>query len=158
MAIYYLSGQPGAGKTTLAVKLRDFLKTERKNWRKTVFHIDGDNLRNMFPNKDYSKEGRIRNMKLANSLALFLHSHGCDVVMSLVAPYSDIRRELYDMTGGDMVEIHVHCSVERGREHFHVDDYELPKLDYIDIDTTKDDIDRSFSKMIVQLDKLNGNE
>lgn len=158
MAIYYLSGQPGAGKTTLALKLRDFLKTERRNWRRTVFHIDGDDLRNLFPNKDYSKEGRIRNMKLANSLALFLYGHGCDVVMSLVAPYADIRNELYQSVGGDMVEIHVHCSTERGREQYHVQDYELPKLDYIDIDTTKDDIDRSFSKLVIQLDRLNGRD
>lgn len=153
MAIYYLSGQPGAGKTTLAVKLHEFLKTERRNWRKTVFHIDGDHLRTLFPNKDYSKEGRVKNMKLANSLALFLHHHECDVVMSLVAPYAEIRQELYDAVNGNMVEFHIHCSVDRGKLQYHVTDYELPKTDYIDIDTTKDSIDRSFNKLILELNQ-----
>ena len=49
-----LSGDPGTGKTTLAksiMELRYF-----SDW----FHIDGDDIRELFNNKDYSKEGRIK--------------------------------------------------------------------------------------------------
>jgi adenylylsulfate kinase-like enzyme len=56
--IYLFTGQPGSGKTTLAKKLQMWLQTDKANWRKSVFHIDGDQLRELFPNKDYSKEGR----------------------------------------------------------------------------------------------------
>jgi len=40
--IYWFTGQPGAGKTIQATKLKEFLQTEKRNWRKDVFHIDGD--------------------------------------------------------------------------------------------------------------------
>ena len=56
--IYLFTGQPGSGKTTLGKKLQIWLQTDKKNWRKSVFHIDGDQLRELFPNTDYSKEGR----------------------------------------------------------------------------------------------------
>ena len=56
--IYLFTGQPGSGKTTMAKKLQFWLQTDKKNWRKDVFHIDGDQLRELFPNTDYSKEGR----------------------------------------------------------------------------------------------------
>ena len=47
--IYLFTGQPGSGKTTLAKKLQMWLQTDKKNWRKSVFHIDGDQLRELFP-------------------------------------------------------------------------------------------------------------
>ena len=45
--IYWFTGQPSSGKTTLGNKLYKFLKTEKRNWRRDVFHIDGDDLRNI---------------------------------------------------------------------------------------------------------------
>ena len=45
--IYWFTGQPSAGKTTLGTKLHRFLKTEKRNWRRDVFHLDGDNLREL---------------------------------------------------------------------------------------------------------------
>ena len=50
--VYWFTGQPGAGKTVLGTKLHTFLKTEKKNWRRDVFHLDGDNLRELTTNKD----------------------------------------------------------------------------------------------------------
>ena len=38
--IYWFTGQRGVGKTVLGNKLRDFLQTEKRNWRKDVFLID----------------------------------------------------------------------------------------------------------------------
>ena len=48
--IYWFTGQPGAGKTVLGTKLKEFLQTEKRNWRKDVFHIDGDDLILFKPN------------------------------------------------------------------------------------------------------------
>ena len=56
--IYWFTGQPSSGKTTLGSKLHKFLETEKRNWRKSVFHIDGDDLRKLTVNKDYSDKGR----------------------------------------------------------------------------------------------------
>ena len=43
--VYWFTGQPGAGKTVLGSKLHEFLKSEKRNWRKDVFHLDGYDLR-----------------------------------------------------------------------------------------------------------------
>jgi adenylylsulfate kinase-like enzyme len=92
--IYWFTGQPGSGKTTLAKKLQMWLQTDKTNWRKSVFHIDGDQLRELLPNTDYTKEGRERNIRKAMDIAKYLHSTGHDVVVSLVSPYLHLREEL----------------------------------------------------------------
>ena len=51
------------GKTTLGKKLHKFLQTEKRNWRKDVFHLDGDDLRELTHNKDYSEKGRRNNIR-----------------------------------------------------------------------------------------------
>jgi len=61
--IYLFTGQPGSGKTTLAKKLQMWLQTDKINWRKSVFHIDGDLLRELLPNKVYSTECREKNIQ-----------------------------------------------------------------------------------------------
>ena len=38
--IYFFTGKPNSGKTTLGKMSAEFLKTERRNWRKPVFYID----------------------------------------------------------------------------------------------------------------------
>ena len=75
--VYWFTGQPAHGKTVLAKKLHNFLKTEKRNWRKDVFHLDGDDLRELTVNKDYSPEGRINNIRNAQMIAEYLHTKGC---------------------------------------------------------------------------------
>ena len=154
--VYWFTGQPSAGKTTLGSKLHNFLKTEKRNWRRDVFHLDGDDLRELTVNKDYSPEGRINNIRNAQMIVQYLHNNGCDVVVSLVAPYRWLREELKEGIGfGDFQEFYVHCSDARERDHFHAKDYEAPEIEFTDIDTTKDSPDVSFSKIINHLTKLN---
>ena len=106
--VYWFTGQPAAGKTVLATKLRDLLQTEKRNWRKDVFHIDGDNLRELTLNKDYSEQGRIQNIKNAQIIANYLHHSKCDVVVSVVAPYRWQREEFKLELGNHIVEFYVH--------------------------------------------------
>ncbi len=153
--IYWFTGQPGAGKTVLGTKLHKFLQTEKRNWRKSVFHVDGDHLREIYQNKDYSEQGRRTNIKNAHALVEYLHISDCDVVVSLVAPYLDLREEFKDKIGKSIVEIYVHTTESRERDHFHVPNYEQPQVNFIDIDTTKDSIETSFSKLINNLNKIN---
>lgn len=152
--IYWFTGQPGAGKTVLGKKLHKFLETEKRNWRKNVFHLDGDHLRELTNNKDYSEEGRKNNIRTAQTIVEYLHLNRCDVVVSLVAPFIELREELKDKIGPDMVEIFVHTTESRERDHFHVKDYEPPQVNFIDVNTTKDSPDISFSKLINHLNKL----
>ena len=134
--VYWFTGQPGAGKTVLATKLKELLQTEKRNWRKDVFHIDGDELRELTLNKDYSEAGRVQNIKNAQIIANFVHNKGCDVVVSVVAPYREQREEFKKELGERIVEFYVHTKDIRGREDYHVPNYEPPTENFVDVDTT----------------------
>ena len=68
--IIWLTGQPGSGKTTLAKSLMNFF--EINETEKKIINIDGDDLRHINKNKDFSKEGRIKNISTAILITRFL--------------------------------------------------------------------------------------
>lgn len=139
--IYWLTGQPGSGKTTLS---KEIIK---KRFFTEWFHVDGDDIRELFDNKDYSKEGRMKNILLAQQLSQYLHSKGQNVLVSLVSPYKE-QRDLFKEKMGDMLkEVYVHTSEVRGRENFFVQDYEPPTENYIDICTDNVSVDECVEKI-----------
>lgn len=137
--IYWFTGQPGAGKTVLATAL----KQEMDN----TFHIDGDDLRAIFDNKDYSETGRRKNIELAQQLAHFLHNKGNNVVVSLVSPYKDQREEFKTKLGDSIKEFYVHTTEIRGRENFHVENYQQPTENYLNLDTTNISVEECLNKI-----------
>ena len=143
--IYWFTGQPGAGKTTLAKHLVAFLTNTSK-----VIHIDGDDLRDIFKNKDYSETGRRKNIERAQDISLFMNEKGYDVVVSLVSPYLDQRENFKSIT--DVTEIYVHTTEERGREGFHVSDYQKPEEDFVEINTTNITDVESFIELINKIE------
>ena len=124
--IFWFTGQPGSGKTTLALALLEKLDG--------AFHIDGDDLRGLAHNVDYSEQGRINNIRMAQSIAMFLDNKGQDVVVSLVAPYRWLREEF--KVRHTVNEVYLHTTEKRGKEKFFVEDYEPPQENFLDIDTT----------------------
>ena len=126
--IYYLIGQPHAGKTTLSKLLKQHL------YPQNIIQIDGDEIRDIFQNKDYSEQGRRKNIQRAQDIAKFLNAKGFDVIISLVSPYKDLRDELKSTS--NVTEVYIHTTDVRGRESFHVENYEKPTEDYISIDTS----------------------
>ena len=143
--IYWFTGQPGAGKTVLSLRLKKYLEQE---YGQEVFHIDGDELRVLFKNINYGREGREENIKRAQDIAKFIHSQGYDVIVSLVAPYKEMRESFkYDLKNL-LVEFYVHTTDIRGREHFHTDEYEGPTENFVDIDTTNVDPQISLNEIV----------
>jgi adenylylsulfate kinase-like enzyme len=141
--IYWLTGQPGAGKTTLAKHLVEHFPKDE------VTHIDGDDLRDIFKNKDYSIIGRRLNIQRAQYIAQFMHSKGHNVIVSLVSPYRD-QREAFKFSTS-VVEIYVHTTEDRGRNQFHVEEYEPPLENFIDIDTTIKNETDSYYELLKKL-------
>jgi len=137
--IYWFTGQPGHGKTVLATTLKQELDN--------TFHIDGDDLRAIFDNKDYSEMGRRKNIELAQHLAHFLHNKGCNVVVSLISPYLDQREDFKNKLGDSVNEFYVHTSEIRGREQFHVEQYQQPTEHFLDVDTTDCSVEQCLNKI-----------
>jgi len=146
--IYWFTGQPGHGKTVLSGMLKDYLEDEKG---KQVIHIDGDDLREIFQNKDYSKEGRIKNITFAQGLAKFCHLKGFDVVVSVVAPYKEVRDSFKEDMGQNMFELYVHTTEVRERDQFHSPDYVAPTENFIDVDTTEDTPEASLVYIINEM-------
>jgi len=128
--IIALFGQPHSGKSTLAVEL---IQSEIFDY---AVNIDGDRLRDLFANKDFSREGRIKNLNRASDIATFLDSIGTNVVLSLVYPYQEARDYLNSLSK-DVHWIYLTYTEERGREKNHVKDFETSeKSSILELDTT----------------------
>ena len=142
--IYWFTGQPGSGKTVLA----DLLKKEALPH---AYRIDGDEMRELFANKDYSEKGRRANIDAAQKIAHYLHNQGKDVIVSLVSPYLDQREEFkYNLDFWQVKEIYVHYDKEkeeRGRENYHVEDFGKPRGNFLNIDTSIDTPEESLVKI-----------
>ena len=148
--IFLFTGQPHAGKTTLAKHLRTALMVS--NPVKLVYLVDGDDLRRIINNKDYSQQGRRTNIGQAIAIAKYLDDANYDVIVSLVSPYKDLRDEL--KATANVIEIYVHTTEIRGREAYHVADYQPPTENFIDIDTTGVDELISVNELLNKIQKL----
>ena len=148
--IYWFTGQPGAGKTVLAELLKVKLEAPR-NFAYKTYRIDGDEMRDLFSNKDYSIKGRIANIDAAQKIAHYLHNQELDVIVSLVSPYLDQREEFKKILGDQLIEFYIHTNTKRGREQYHVEGYQPPLTNFIDVDTTIDTPNESLNKLIQQI-------
>lgn len=138
--IYWFTGQPAHGKTVLANMLHKHMPN--------AYRIDGDDMRELFSNKDYSIKGRVENVGTAQRIAHYLHNQGHDVIVSLVAPYVDQREDFKSLMGDNITEVYVHTNESRERDHFKAIAYVEPTCNFIDIDTTDDSPEESFDKIL----------
>lgn len=140
----WLTGQPASGKSTLANLLVNSISEKFDS--EVVFNIDGDDLRDLFQNKDYSRKGREANIRLGMSIAAYLINKNCIPVISLVSPYRFLREEFKSKF--NVLEIYLHTTEIRGRENFFVEDYEPPVDNFIDMDTTNKNEGESLNEIL----------
>lgn len=123
--IIVLFGQPHCGKSTLAKKLIG------EECFSEYWNIDGDELREIFKNKNFNRKGRIQNLNRASDIAHYMNSIGADgIILSLIYPYREARKYLNELTD-DVKWIYLTYQGERGREKYHVKDFESPSEERI---------------------------
>ena len=111
--IIWITGQPGAGKSTVGRALLQSLQEAGED----AFLVDGDDLRALTENADYSPAGREANIRRAQDIALYLSRQGRIAIVAVVAPFRWLREEF--KARAFVKEVFVHTSEVRGREHYH---------------------------------------
>jgi len=108
--VLWMTGLPCSGKTTIVKDLQKDIPN--------LAMLDGDELREWFSPKDFSKEGRDEHNKKVAHLAKLLLMHGVPSVVSLVSPYLVNRekaRKIID-AGDQFAECYVKCSLAKCEE------------------------------------------
>jgi adenylylsulfate kinase len=85
--VLWFTGLSGSGKTTIALEL---LKRFQRQGL-TVEHLDGDNIRDIFPQTGFTREDRDQHIKRAGFLASRLEKNGVSVIASFISPYTETR-------------------------------------------------------------------
>lgn len=85
--VIWMTGLSGAGKTTLANKLFESLKSQGQ----AVELLDGDAIRQMFPATGFSKADRDQHVRRVGFVASLLEKHNVTVIGSLISPYRESR-------------------------------------------------------------------
>jgi len=105
--VLWLTGLSGSGKSTIGEKLYNDLKG--KGFK--VEYLDGDRVRDIFPNTGFSKEERDRHVKRIGFLASMLEKNGVIVVASFISPYEESRQFVRSLCN-NFVEIHLSTPLE----------------------------------------------
>jgi adenylylsulfate kinase-like enzyme len=144
--IILLYGQPASGKTTLSNELMRIYDKEN------AIQIDGDKWRDVTKNKDYSKEGRLRNLKGAFDMALYLERERYMPILSFVTPYEEYRKYLAD-NSKRFVEIYLFYNEDedRGRNMNFAKDFEKPTTNFLSLNTSLYSVEQCINEILVYL-------
>ncbi len=100
--VLWLTGLSGSGKSTIA----DWSARELTARGFKVERLDGDTIRNIFPNTGFSRAERDAHIKRVGYLASKLEQNGVFVVASFVSPYRESRDFVRSLCKNFM-EVHV---------------------------------------------------
>jgi adenylylsulfate kinase-like enzyme len=136
--VYWFIGQRCSGKTTIARRLKYWLQTDKKNWRKSVFHIDENDIAKLY-NINYGEKKDRKNdvTNLENKIfdiAKYLKSCDNDVVVSSMLPYESLRNEYKSSL--DIQLIYCHSKSKIIPKEMIVEDFEYPIENHIHLDTS----------------------
>lgn len=84
---YWITGLSGAGKTTIGGLLYQHIQQQKDN----IVLLDGDILRQIFHNTDYTLEGRKKLALQYSGLCKMLNEQGIDVIICVVGMFQACR-------------------------------------------------------------------
>ncbi len=163
--VVWLTGLPGSGKTTIASRVAERLRSS--GYR--VELLDGDWVRKTInPDAGFTREERRRHLLRVAWIARLLARNGVVVLCSFVSPYRDVRaeiRRIVEEEGIRFIEVYTRCSLEecirrdpkglyakalRGEiKHFTgvSDPYEPPENPDLVLDTEHDPVEVNVEKL-----------
>lgn len=106
-SVIWFTGLSGSGKTTIAQEL---VKELRKR-RVKVEYLDGDAIREMFPQTGFAKADRDAHIKRVGYFASRLEANNICVVASFVSPYNEPRQFVRNLCT-NFVEVYVSTPLE----------------------------------------------
>jgi len=165
--VIWLTGFSGSGKSTISVELHQYFQQLGRKCE----HLDGDNIRDIFPSTGFSKEARNDHIRRIGFIASLLEKHGVIVIASFVSPYADSRNFARNLCK-NFIEIHVSTPLEiceqrdvkglyrkarTGEIQLFTgisDPYEVPENPEITIDTSKLSLEEACLKTINEIKSI----
>lgn len=107
--VFWLFGRSGAGKTTLALRLRDGLG-DRKI---PTVYLDGDEMRStLCSDLGFKPEARLENHRRIAEIARLLSDQGFNVVVSTMAPEHQQRDLVSRVLGDRLMWFYIHAPLD----------------------------------------------
>ncbi len=107
--VFWLFGRSGAGKTTLARKLRSGFADRDI----PVFFLDGDDMRSgLSSDLGFSSEARLENHRRIAEVARLALDQGMNVVVATMAPEHIQRDAVSRILGNRLVWIYIHAPMD----------------------------------------------
>jgi adenylylsulfate kinase len=162
--VLWFTGLSGSGKSTLAHALEEQLFN--KNCR--TFVLDGDNVRHgLNSNLDFSEADRSENIRRISEVSKLMLEAGLIVMTAFISPFKKDRNEARSLISNDyFIEIYCKASLEtcekrdvkglyklarsgKIRNYTGIDSpYEVPEYPELIINTDKETLDDSVSKIL----------
>jgi adenylylsulfate kinase len=162
--VLWFTGLSGSGKSTIAERVHQQLRQRGTD----VEYIDGDALREVFPQTGFTREEREEHLRRTGYMASRLAAHGVTVIASFVSPYRESREFIRRLCPG-FVEIYVatpldecerrdvkglYARARRGdiRNFTGIDDpYEAPEHPELTLDTRALSVDQCVGRVLERL-------
>jgi adenylylsulfate kinase len=159
--VLWFTGLSGSGKSTIATRVHQELVRRAI----AVEYIDGDALREVFPNTGFTRAEREEHLRRTGYMASRLAAHGITVVASFVSPYRESRdfirrlcrdfREIYVATPLEECERRdvkgLYARARRGeiRNFTGIDDpFEPPERPELTLDTRALNVEQCVDKVL----------
>jgi adenylylsulfate kinase len=107
--VFWLFGRSGAGKTTLAERLRNGFSDRNI----PVFFVDGDEMRSgLCSDLQFTSEARVENHRRIAEVAKLAAGQGMNVVVSTMAPQHSQRDVVQQVLQNRLVWIYIHAPLD----------------------------------------------